>query len=108
LPPASIVLLRGLISYPEDGGKMFLRNFRLCPKYTALQPSSLHIGILDDGDDGHKRSTEILVSLKGAANRKKGTKGLKNEIKQRIKDMKENSILNGYVHLFKIILGKRE
>jgi hypothetical protein len=30
--------LLGLFFYPEDGSDMFLRNARLSPKYTALEP----------------------------------------------------------------------
>jgi hypothetical protein len=35
---ASAGFLIGLLFDPEDGCSMFLRNFRLCPKYMTLQP----------------------------------------------------------------------
>jgi hypothetical protein len=39
LPPVSADFLIGLFYNPENGGEVFLRNIRVSPHYTALQPS---------------------------------------------------------------------
>jgi hypothetical protein len=40
LPPASAGLFLTLLSDPDDGRDMFLRNFGLFPNYNALKPQT--------------------------------------------------------------------
>jgi hypothetical protein len=42
LLPHSAGFLLGLLSYPEDGGSIFLLNDELPPNYMALQPGRLY------------------------------------------------------------------